>query len=108
MAKTQKRSVSYHEDLIESLKDPEEAVGYLRAALEESDMPEVFLVALRNVAEARGISQLARDTHLNRENLYKMLSKQGNPALGSLYAILDALGLKLSVDLKEASLFPHF
>lgn len=103
MAKTKKSSANYHDDLIESLKDPEEAVGYLRAALEESDMPEVFLVALRNVAEARGISQLARDTHLNRENLYKMLSKQGNPELGSLYAILDALGLKLTVELKEAS-----
>lgn len=103
MAKAKKGSASYHEDLIESLKDPEEAVGYLRAALEESDMPEVFLVALRNVAEARGISRLAQETHLNRENLYKMLSKQGNPELGSLYAILDALGLKLSVELKEAS-----
>lgn len=104
MAKVKKNSAtSYHKDLIESLKDSEEAVGYLRAALEESDMPEVFLVALRNVAEARGISKLARDTHLNRENLYRMLSKQGNPELGSLYAILDALGLKLSIVLKEAS-----
>lgn len=101
MAKPKKNTVSYHEDLIESLKDPEEAVGYLCAALEESDMPEVFLVALRNVAEARGISQLARETHLNRENLYRILSNQGNPELGSLYAILTALGLKLSVELKE-------
>ena len=103
MTKTVKNNTSYHQDLIDSLKEPEEAVGYLRSALEENDMPEVFLVALRNVAEARGISKLARDTHLNRENLYKMLSKQGNPELGSLYAILDALGLKLSIELKRAS-----
>ena len=103
MAKLKKKSTNYHKDLIESLKDTEEAVGYLSAALEESDMPEVFLVALRNVAEARGISQLARDTHLNRENLYKMLSKNGNPEFESLYAILSALGLKLSVELKKAS-----
>src|SRR5438309_1811786 len=76
MGQNKKKSRSYHEDLIESLKDPEEAVGYLRASLEESDLPELFLVALRNVAEARGMSQLARDTQLNRENLYKILSKQ--------------------------------
>ncbi len=100
-----KNSKSYREDLIESLKDPEEAIGYLKACLEEKDMPEVFLAALRDVAEARGIgmSQLARDTNLNREGLYTMLSKDGNPELGSLYVILDALGLKLSVELKEAS-----
>lgn len=95
---------TYHEDLIDSLKDPEEAVGYLRASLEEIDMPELFLLALRNVAEARGIgmSQLARDTHLNREGLYTMLSKNGNPELGSLQSVLDALGLKLTVELKKA------
>jgi probable addiction module antidote protein len=101
MATTNKKS--YHEDLIESLKDKEEAVGYLKAALDESDVPEVFLVALRNVAEARGISQIAKDTSLNRENLYKILSTEGNPKLESLYAILNSLGLKLSVELKEAS-----
>lgn len=88
---------------MERLKDPDEAVEYLKACLEEADMPELFLVALRDVAEARGISQLARDAHLNRENLYKILSKKGNPKLESLYAILDALGLKLSVEMKNAS-----
>ena len=103
MAKTKKKNPTYHEDLIERLKDSEYAVEYLKAALEENDMPKVFLVALKNVAEARGISQLARDAHLNRANLYKALSKKGNPELGSLYAILNALGLKLSIELKEAS-----
>lgn len=102
MAQSKKKH-NYREDLLERLKDPEYAVGYLKATLEESDMPEVFLVALKDVAEARGMAQLARETHLNRGNLYKALSKQGNPELGSLYAILDALGLKLSVELKEAS-----
>ena len=59
-----KRSVDYRETLIESLKDPAEAIAYLRAALEEDDMPEVFLLALRNVAEARGMQRLAREAHL--------------------------------------------
>jgi len=98
-----KKSVSYHEHLIESLKDPVEAVEYLRAALAESDMPELFLTALRNVSEARGVSWLAKEANLNRESLYRMLSKKGNPELASLYSILDALGLKLSVELKKAS-----
>ena len=94
---------NYRQDRMERLKCPEEAAEYLKACLEETDMPELFLVALRDVAEARGISRLARDAHLNRENLYKMLSKEGNPEFGSLYAILDALGLKLSVETKKAS-----
>ncbi|MEI8346797.1 MAG: addiction module antidote protein [Pseudomonadota bacterium] len=96
---------TYREDKLKRLKDPAEAVGYLKACLEETDMPDLFLAALRDIAEARGIgmTQLAQDTNLNRENLYRVLSKQGNPELGSLYVILDALGLKLSVELKEAS-----
>ena len=104
MAKAKKKgnSGSYQEDLIEALKDPEEALGYLKAAIEESDMPEVFLLALRNVAEAHGVSHVARAARLNRENLYKILSKSGNPRLGSLYAILEALGFTLSVERKAS------
>jgi len=105
MNKKMKNKNNYEEDLIESLKDPKEAIAYLQAALEESDMPEVFLLALRRIAEARGISNLAQEAHLNRENLYRLLSKEGNPELDSLYAILDALGFKFSVELKKASNF---
>ena len=93
-----KSSVKYQEHLIESLKDPDQALEYLKAALEESDMPEVFLLALRNVAQARGIRQLAEETDLNRESLYRALSGKGNPELSSLWKILNALGLKLSVE----------
>jgi probable addiction module antidote protein len=96
-----KKRRNYHEDLLERLKDPEYAAGYLAAALEEEDLPEVFLLALRDVAEARGMTQLARDTDLKRESLYTMLSERGNPVLSSLYAILDALDLRLSVVRKE-------
>ena len=105
MNKKMKNKNNYEEDLIKSLKDPKEAIAYLQAALEESDMPEVFLLALRRIAEARGISNLAQEAHLNRENLYRLLSKEGNPELDSLYAILDALGFKFSVELKKASNF---
>lgn len=55
------------------MKDPEETAAYLDAGLEDGD-PQVFLLALRDVAEARGISKLATETKLNRESMYRMLS----------------------------------
>ena len=93
----------YHDKLIEELKNPKFVVEYLRAALVESDMPELFLLALRNVAEARGLAKLAKAAHLNRENLYRLLSEKGNPELRSLYAILNALGFRLSIEAKKVS-----
>jgi len=106
MAKKKKKILSrpYDEYLIESLKDPQEALAYLNAALKD-DCPEVFLLALRDVAEAKvgGITKLAAKSKLNRENLYKMLSKKGNPEFQSLETLLDALGFRLAVELKKAS-----
>ena len=91
------KSKAYQADLIESLRDPREAEEYLNAALEEED-PELFLLALRNVAEAQGgVAQLAEKTKLNRESLYKMLSERGNPELRSLDTLLHALGFRLAV-----------
>ncbi len=94
------RSKGYQEDLIKALEDPLEAQEYLNATLEDKDL-EVFLLALRDVAQARSssIKQLAEVTKLNRENLYRMLSDKGNPELKSLNAILDALGFRLTVEL---------
>ena len=93
------RSRPYKEHLKETLADPLEAAGYLNAAMEEGDK-ELFLLALRNVAEARlgGMSKLAAATGLNRESLYRMLSGKGNPELKSLDKLLHALGLKLAVE----------
>jgi len=63
-----------------------------------SESPEVFLLALRDVAEAQcGLSRLATKANINRENLYRMLSKEGNPRLSSLSAVLQGLGLTLHV-----------
>lgn len=91
------KSKAYQEYLIERLRDPREAQEYLNAALEEQD-PELFLLALRNVAEAQGgVAQLAEKAKLNRESLYKMLSERGNPELKSLDALLHALGFRLAV-----------
>ncbi|HBP88774.1 MAG TPA: putative addiction module antidote protein [Nitrospiraceae bacterium] len=83
--------------MIENLRDAGEAEEYLNAALEDID-PELFLLALRNVAEAQGgVAQLAEKAKLNRESLYKMLSKRGNPELKSLDSLLHALGFRLAV-----------
>ncbi len=97
-----KASTNYEEGLLADLRDPEEAAAYLNAALEEGSQ-ELFLLALRDVANARGITQLARETSLNRENLYRMLSEKGNPQLFSLTALLDVLGLRLAIESKRAA-----
>jgi probable addiction module antidote protein len=97
------RTRRYEEVMDEDLEDPAEAAAYLNACLQDED-PEVFLLALRDVARARGgLAKLAEITDLNREHLYRMLSEKGNPELRSLEALLDALGLRLSVTQKEAS-----
>ena len=94
------KSKSYKDDLIESLKEPREAAEYLNAALYDGD-PEVFLLALRDVAEALGgVGALSKKTKLNRESLYRMLSKRGNPQLQSLSVLLEALGFKLAIETK--------
>ena len=94
----------YQEDLIEALKDPEEAVGYLNAVLETKD-PKMFLVALRNVAEARGgMVRLSRKIKMSRSNLYKMLSRNGHPEIQSLHKVLAAFGLSLAVSAKNKNI----
>lgn len=95
------RTRKYQESLLKALQHPKEAEAYLNASLEEND-PGLFLLALRNVAEAQGgMTKFARKARLNRENLYRTLSKQGNPELTSLTRILDALGFHFSVGLKS-------
>jgi len=89
---------SYQKDLISSLADPCEAAAYLNAAIEDGDRA-VFLLAVRNVADAHGgMGALAEKAGLNRESLYRMLSKRGNPEIKSLSALLRAMGLRLAVE----------
>jgi probable addiction module antidote protein len=89
-------SVAYEEILLEDLKDPAEAAAYLQAALEDKD-PAVFLLALRQVAQAQGMANVARKAHVGRESLYKTLSENGNPELRTINRLLHAMGLRLSV-----------
>lgn len=90
-------SVPARDHLQTWLQEPKNAAAYIEAALAEGNSGDL-LHALRNVAEARGgIAHIAEQTGLNRESLYRSLSKRGNPQLKSLAAILGATGLRLSV-----------
>lgn len=93
---------TYREFITRTMEDPGEASAYLRASLDEYEGDgnlEAFLLALRTVIDAQGgMTELARKTSLNRQNLYRTLSKNGNPRLQTLHEILNALGLRLSIE----------
>ncbi len=85
-------------------KDAKHAAAFLEAAMETGD-PGDLMAALRDIAEAHGgITEIAKATGLNRETLYRTLSKKGNPQLSSLIPILQATGLRISIaPLKRAA-----
>jgi probable addiction module antidote protein len=88
----------YQEKLLHDLQDSELASAYLNEALQDDD-PRMFLLALKNVCEAQGeeMASLARRTNLSRENLYRILSKKGNPKLNNIVALLNAVGFQFSI-----------
>ena len=95
-------AVSHHDWLIKRLKaDSKEAEGYLNAALEAGDK-KAFLMALRNVIEARGgMTKVARASKMNRVSLYKMLSGNGNPSFGNILIILQTAGIRFKTATKK-------
>lgn len=82
-------------DAIDYLDDEETIAEYITAALEDSN-PDVFLAALRDVARARGMTQVAKDAGLGRESLYKALAPGAKPRYDTMLRLLHALGIKLS------------
>lgn len=78
------------------LESDEDIASYLDAALEEED-PAVLAAALGDVARAKGMTELARETGLGRESLYKALSLDGNPEFGTVQKVVRSLGLELHV-----------
>lgn len=83
-------------DTAEHLNSEEDVVLYLEAVLEEND-PTLLAVALGNVARARNMSQLARDTGMSRQGLYKALSGEGDPSYTTLSKIAQGLGLRFTL-----------
>ncbi|HET6249909.1 MAG TPA: addiction module antidote protein [Tepidisphaeraceae bacterium] len=94
------RSVPHDATVIERLKrDPLFASEYLKAAMEDEDEPQVLLIALRRIAEARGgITQVAKRAGIERESLHRALSGHGNPRYSTLSAVARAVGLRLTVE----------
>lgn len=90
-------------DSAEYLKTESDITAYLDACFEEAGDDPAFLVhALGVAARARNMSQLARDTGLTREGLYKALSSDGNPSFGTVLKVADAMGYRFALVSKRA------
>lgn len=86
-------------DVAEHLRTPEEMAAYLEASIEEADGDAAFIAkALGDIARARGMAQVARDTGLSRESLYKALSGERSPDFDTILKVVHALGLKLHAE----------
>lgn len=86
-------------DPVDHLRSEADMVAYFEACLEEAgDDPSFVAAALGDIARARGVSQVARDSGLTREGLYRALSKGANPSLGTVLKVTRALGLKLRAE----------
>lgn len=90
-------------DSAEHLKTEEDMALYLEACIEEAGDDAAFIAkALGTIARAKGMAQLARDTGLGRESLYKALSGEGNPSFATILKVMRALGLKLHAEAAHA------
>lgn len=96
------KMVDYKEKLYGRLKVQDYCIAYLQETLKDED-PTVFLLALKDVIEAhKGLTAIARESKLNRESLYKMLSEEGNPCPTSIQRLLSTLNLEFSITPKSA------
>lgn len=95
------RDVSFEEYMHGSLKDPQEAAAYVDAAMELNDQA-ALLVALRDVAKAYGMADVARRADVGDKTLFKALSANGNPTIATVQKVLHAVGLRLSVTPEHA------
>jgi probable addiction module antidote protein len=91
-------------DVAEFLETPEEMAAYLEACIEEADGDAAFIAkALGDIARAKGMTQIARETGLSRESLYKALSGERSPSFDTILKVVSALGLKLSASVKQVA-----
>lgn len=94
MANTKTHTTSW--DPTKHLDSDEAVAAYLDAAIEEDD-PALLAAALGDVARGKGMTEIARETGLGRESLYKALSSDGNPEFGTVQKVVRSLGLKLHI-----------
>ena len=89
-------------DVAEHLRTPKEMAAYLEACIEEADGDAAFIAkALGDIARAQGMSQVAKDSGLSRESLYKALSGERSPSFDTILKVVTALGLKLSASVRN-------
>ena len=89
-------------DVAETLRTPDEMAAYLEACIEEADGDAAFIAkALGDIARAQGMTQIARQTGLSRESLYKALSGDRSPSFDTVLKVMTSLGLKLSAGVQE-------
>lgn len=102
MTKRHAATASHDQYVTDRIKrDPEFAAEYLKTAFEEAtdeDGRHVLLAAIRRIAQARGIANVARAAGIKRESLSRALSAKGNPRLDTLCAVMHAMGLQLTVE----------
>jgi probable addiction module antidote protein len=87
---------TYPWDAAEHLETKEDIAAYLEAALEDGD-PNLVVAALGDIARSKGMTNVARETGLGRESLYKALSIEGNPEFATVIKVIRSLGLRLQV-----------
>ncbi|MBU2591636.1 MAG: putative addiction module antidote protein [Nitrospinae bacterium] len=86
-------------DVSEHLRTPEEMAAYLEVCFEEADGDAAFIAkALGDIAKAKGMSQVARDTGLSRESLYKALSGDRTPSFDTILKVINSLGLRIHAE----------
>ena len=89
-------------DVAKHLRTPEEMAAYLEACIEDADGDAAFIAkALGDIARAQGMTQVARDSGLSRESLYKALSGERSPSFDTILKVVSALGLKLSANVRS-------
>ena len=89
-------------DVAEYLRTPEDMAAYLEACIEEANGDAAFIAkALGDIARAQGMTQVARDSGLSREGLYKALSGERSPSFDTILKVVTALGLKLSASVRH-------
>jgi probable addiction module antidote protein len=97
LARALSKDAGYEDSLCLALRDPAEAAAYLTEVIALQDQP-ALLLALKHVAKAHGMAEIARRAQLGDKTLLKVLSSSGNPTLEAVGKVLNAVGLRLSVE----------
>src|SRR5512147_130266 len=99
MRKTKAKTKTSRYDVAEHLRNPEEMAAYLEACLEEAEGDAAFIAkALGDIARAKGMTQVARESGLSRESLYKALSGERSPGFDTVLKVIRALGMRLRAE----------